>query len=184
MRYVSPKRWPLALLGYTLAGLIPAAAEPPLRNLFIQLQTDPRAATAILVNLIIPLLFVSTAVVYPRASFAVVGVPLALLGFTVTRMFQLNPLFWQWTVGMFVSRISQFVTISSIISGAIAMATCFATNPIRRVGVPPPANSCHNCGYDLGTDILQCPRMRRSENPCSRHQALGETGTRCGKSVA
>lgn len=121
------------------------------------MSVHPGAATAILVNLVIPLAFVGTAAAYPRASFTILGVALALLGFTTTRMFQLNPQFWNWNVGMFGSRFSQFVTISSIVSGAIAMATCFATNPVRRVGVPPPPNSCHNCGYDLGDDILQCP---------------------------
>lgn len=145
------------MVGYTLAGMFPAAIEPSLRNLCIQMQIHPGASTAILVNVIIPLAFVGTAVVYPRASFAVLGVPLALLGFTVIRMFHLNPLFWQWNLGMMVSRFSQFVTVSSIVSGAIAVATCFATNPVRRVGVPLPPNSCHNCGYDLGDDILQCP---------------------------
>jgi len=121
------------------------------------MQIHPGAATVIPVNFIIPLAFVATATSYPRASFALLGVPLALVGFTVTRMFQINPWFWQWSTAMFLSRVNPFVVVSSIVSGAIAIATCFATNPVRRVGVSPPPNSCHNCGYDLGQDILQCP---------------------------
>ncbi|MBL8887965.1 MAG: hypothetical protein JNK16_15010 [Phycisphaerales bacterium] len=157
MRYVPANRWPLALIGYTLAGAVPAAVEPALRNLLANQQIHPGAATAILVNLVIPLFFVATAVIYPRASFAVGGVALAFIGFAVTRLVQLNPLFWHWNLGMFLSRLNPFVTVSTIVSGAIAMATCFATNPLRRVGVPPPPNACHNCGYDLGANILQCP---------------------------
>lgn len=157
MRYVPPKRWPLALVGYSLAGIFPAAVDPLLRDLFVRVQIQPGAATALLVNLVIPLLFVATAAAYPRAAFAAFGVLLAFLGFTITRLVQLNPWFWNWTAGMFLSRINPIVTVSSIVSGAIAVATCFATNPVRRVGVPPPPNSCHNCGYDLGEEILQCP---------------------------
>lgn len=157
VHYVPPTRWPLALAGYAMAGLIPAALITPASALFVRMQIHPGAATAILVNLVLPLLFVATAVYYPRPLFALLGVPLALAAFTTERVIEMNPAFWQWSPGLFATRIHPIVTVGALISGAIAVATCFSTMPLRRVGVPPKPNACHNCGYDLGEEILQCP---------------------------
>lgn len=151
-----------------MAGLIPAALITPASALFVRMQIHPGAATAILVNLVLPLLFVATAVYYPRPLFALLGVPLALAAFTTERVFELNPAFWQWTPGLFATRIHPIVVVGAIISGGIAVATCFSTMPLRRVGVPPKPDACHGCGYDLGEEILQCPecgevRMRPTQ---------------------
>lgn len=157
VRYVPPSRWPLAVAGYTLAGLAPAVLDTPVRSVLVHFQLPPVGATIILVNFMIPLLFVTTAVVYPRPLFAILGVPLALVAYTTERLFELNPAFWQWSAGMFVSRLHPIVTVGTIFSGAIALSTCLASMPRRKVGVAPPPNSCHNCGYDLGYEIFQCP---------------------------
>ncbi|MBX3390596.1 MAG: hypothetical protein KF691_14195 [Phycisphaeraceae bacterium] len=136
---------------------MPALLDAPLRKVLVYFQLPPVGATIILVNIMIPLLFVATAVIYPRPLFAILGVPLALVAFTTERLIELNPAFWQWSLGMFAARLHPIVTVGTIISGAIALSACFATMPRRRVGVPPLPNACHNCGYDLGEEILQCP---------------------------
>lgn len=168
VQYVPPRRWPLALVGYTLAGLVPAALLTPAAGLAHRLQVHPGTFVALIVNFMIPLMFVATALFYPRPRIAVAGAVLALLAFTLERMFESNPAVWQWNLRLFRAMLNPIVTVGTMISGAIAIATCFSIHPFRRVGVPPAPDACHNCGYDLGKEIVRCPecgevRIRRPE---------------------
>ncbi|MBS0187833.1 MAG: hypothetical protein JSS51_07175 [Planctomycetes bacterium] len=157
MRYVPPHRWPWALVGYTLAGVLPAALDGSLRALFVRLQLPPAAATMALVNFLLPLLFVLTAVFYPRPAFALPGVALALGGACITRAMQMNPMPWQWSLGMLVARVHPITLAASLCSGAIAAAACFATQPMRKVGIAPDPRACRHCGYLLDEEMRQCP---------------------------
>ncbi len=146
----------MALCGYALAGLLPAVLIVPGQAIAQRLGLHPRVAVMAMVNVGIPLLFVATAAFYPRARWVAVGVPLALCAFLVERVMEIVPQFWTWHAGLFAARLHPIATVSVLASGAIAVATCFALSPVRRVGVKPLPHACRSCGYDMG-ELEKCP---------------------------
>lgn len=160
MRYVPPSRWPWALAGYALAGLLPALLMTPARAIAIRYGVHPGMPTAFLVNLLIPATFVATAWKYPRVRFVWIGVPLALVLYTAERAIEISPSPSTWSLGLFVARLSPIVTVACVISGAIATAACFAIRPVRIVGLKPSPTACPQCGYET-EGLVACPECGR-----------------------
>ena len=157
MRYVPPRSWPLALGGYALAGILPGALDGILRGQLVRWNLPPAAAIVILVNVVLPILFVLTAAFYPRPALVLPGVLLALCGAVLVRIALSGPSSLPPSTGYFPVRLHPITVVATLISGAIALATCFATMPLRSVGVPPDPKACRTCGYMLDDQMRQCP---------------------------
>ena len=159
--WVSPARWPWALLAYFAVGSIVGIA--PLQQAALALWGSVRQGNFIPVNFGLPLAAAIIAALFPRWWTVCLGGPLLALGFNIGRLYGYAPSPGMWSTGLLARVANPIVVLSGFGCVLVGLAVVGALLTVRRVGTPPPEGLCPGCGYPVeGLPEARCPECGAS----------------------
>ncbi len=158
MRSIPPNRWSRALALYACSALAVALCADPLDAALKSNGVKGPWAIVVIVNLVYPLSIVLGAAWFPRKRLIPPGAVLAMIFFTLGRMFVRDWRFWNWSAATFATVLSPSVVAGTTVAALVAVAVCAGLAPWRRIGLDDPHLRCTACGYlRHGLRAATCP---------------------------
>lgn len=166
MHYVPPSRWSIALFLYFASGLTLGISQLP--RLFGNFGLKPGIGTALIINILVPLVVVAVTVWYPRKRTAAPGAILAYAGVLLGMRLLAEWRFWIWPASFVTTSISPIAVVGSLVCALIACAVVAMIAPWRRVGLPETDDGPRcACGYPLRGLSGSCPECGAPIAPLS-----------------
>ncbi|MBI5865569.1 MAG: hypothetical protein HZB38_13885 [Planctomycetes bacterium] len=156
MHYIRPRPIWATLTPYVIGGLIVGLTAPTLQSLAAAQFGRPGVGSMVIVNLILPALFVGLSAIYPDWRVALGGTLLGSLLFLLLTGHR-GSLSSQYLV-TFIRSMRPVLFVACIAYHVLAFGTAMLVSRFRRVGEPPHPQACPQCGYlMIGLPSQRCP---------------------------
>ena len=156
MTFVRPQWIRLILPSYLLGGLTIGLFLPAMQNFANAQWGRAGIAVFLVINVIMPILVIALAAIYPKLIVTVIGGLLATFTFLFTTGLTPPKLSVNWLKDL-VGQMGPIVTVATVGYLVLGVLTVFFLRPVRRVGYAPDPHAC-SCGYSLiGLSSDRCP---------------------------